>query len=178
MLTLVLLMRAIDPVQYSSRVSGLLCELCVVDSMRCRYYQDLQSKYQIEDYIAASRLQNRTLNLSGKGLTYLCRLEFFTSITHLNVSNNQLQSLNSPLSLLHCLEELDASNNQVKEINGLSGLRNLTVVILDSNQISSPMTLGHLTTCTAIQKISIKLNPISSVSHLLSEMFPNAEIVY
>nr|XP_002128835.1 geranylgeranyl transferase type-2 subunit alpha [Ciona intestinalis] len=179
MLTLVLLMRAIDPTHYSSQVHDTLHELCTVDGMRQCYYQDLMSKFVIEDHIAAVDLHQRCIDLHGKALTRVCRFEFFSTITSLNLSHNQLHSLNSPFKLLHCLQKLDVSENEIVEISGLKDLTKLVLLNLDSNKISSLKTLEPVTTCAALQKISVKSNriPLEDIDSLL-QILPNVEIVY
>ena len=66
LLTLVLLMKAIDSLKFEHIINERLIELRQIDSKRSSYYGDLRSRYQIENSLAQIDHRKRRVDLSGK----------------------------------------------------------------------------------------------------------------
>ena len=102
----------------------------------------LSQSYGSDGYLTAKEIQNvTTLNVSGKSISSLKGIEYFTELTSLNCSNNSLTSLdlsnNTKLLTLHCfnnqLTTLDLSENKsLKNVycygNKINGTRASTLV--------------------------------------------------
>lgn len=102
----------------------------------------LSQSYGSDGYLTAKEIQNvTTLTVSGKSISSLKGIEYFTELTSLNCSNNSLTSLdlsnNTKLLTLHCfnnqLTTLDLSENKsLKNVycygNKINGTRASTLV--------------------------------------------------
>ena len=75
-----------------------------------------------------------TLDVSGQGITDLSGIEFFTSLTSLDCSDNQLMNLD--VSLLSNLSYLDCSINQLTTLN-VNSLSNLAFLNCGENLLPS-----------------------------------------
>ncbi|CAK8685141.1 unnamed protein product [Clavelina lepadiformis] len=171
-LTLVFLMKAIDPIRFFSEMKELLKSLCIIDSKRSCYYQDLHSKYAVENWIICADLQSRKADLRNKGITRLCHVEFLVGLTHLDLSHNKLKALGSTFLVFPWLQELKADDNEITEIDGLKALPSLITLSLNSNALSSVELLSCLSTCPNLQHVSLKSNPVSSCEKDYFKNFP------
>jgi Leucine-rich repeat (LRR) protein len=73
-------------------------------------------------------------NLSGKNISNLKGIEYFTNLSSLNISNNNLTSVD--LSHNTNLEDLYCSNNQLTSLN-LSNLTNLEILDCSNNKLTT-----------------------------------------
>ena len=73
-------------------------------------------------------------NLSGKNISNLKGIEYFTNLSSLNISNNNLTSVD--LSHNTNLEELYCSNNQLTSLN-LTNLSNLEILDCSNNKLTT-----------------------------------------
>lgn len=97
------------------------------------------------------------LNVSGKGLTDLSGLEYFTGLAQLYCENNQLTSLD--VSKLTRLEKLWCSNNQLTSLN-VSRLTRLMDLQCSNNFLTS-LVLGEQ---TALTNLSCSSNQLASLN--------------
>ncbi|AWP11239.1 putative geranylgeranyl transferase type-2 subunit alpha isoform 3 [Scophthalmus maximus] len=135
-LTIILLMRALDPLGYEKEMLAHFQTLREVDSMRSAYYSDLCSKFMIENTILKMEYAEvRVFSISDKNLTTLCHLDQLLLVTHINLSSNQLQRLPPQFAMLQCLEVLEADNNSIENLEGLYHLPKLEEVLLKNNSI-------------------------------------------
>lgn len=73
------------------------------------------------------------LDLSDKNIVDLTGLEHAVNLTHLNLSQNEIELI-APLSALSQLVELDLSNNNIGQVpNDLAGLTQLQTLLIQSN---------------------------------------------
>lgn len=93
LLTIILLMRALDPLLYEKETLQYFQTLQAVDPMRAAYLDDLRSKFLLENSVLKMEYADvRVLHLAHKDLTVLCHLEQLLLVTHLDLSHNRLRS--------------------------------------------------------------------------------------
>lgn len=118
------------------------------------------------------------LLLDGKGLTDISGIEYFTGLTALNCSRNNLTSLdlsaNTALMTLNCssnkltsldmsgclaLTTLNCSKNNLTSLD-LSGCTSLTTLDLTLNPLLTSLDMSG---CTAFEKLTIALSSLTSL---------------
>ena len=168
LLTIVSVMRALDPVRYEEPTKAYLDKLIKVDEMRTSYYKDLRSSFLIENYIENMKQENVNVDLSEMALTTLNHLEYLSYAKDVNLSNNRLSSINNGF-LLHNTSVLNLSQNQLVSCSGLSGMQHLECLSLKDNNISDISNLDFLKSCLRLKKINIKGNPVCNLKNDLIE---------
>ncbi|XP_076449140.1 geranylgeranyl transferase type-2 subunit alpha-like [Babylonia areolata] len=177
MLTLVLLMRAADPLNYHDQILALLQQLQSLDSPRDSYYQDLRSRVIVESAIATSRDQN-SLTLQGQKLTVMCCTELLPLLRELDLSGNALKQARG-FSFLQLLRRLNLGANQLTHCQGLNHLPCLTHLDLSDNSISSVDCLLPLQTCRQLKVLNLSGNPVCEdpcACDKLREILPSVEV--
>lgn len=171
LLTIVLLMRALDPLGYERETLSHFQTLKEVDSMRSAYYGDLCSKFMIENTILKMEYAEvRVFSLSDKNLTMLCHLDQLLLVTHINLSCNQLLRLPPQFAMLQCLEVLEADDNTIENLDGLYYLPKLQEVSLKNNQISKLSDLQLLASCPKLTCLDLRGNPVTQIANIQSEL--------
>ncbi|XP_043913984.1 geranylgeranyl transferase type-2 subunit alpha [Protopterus annectens] len=171
LLTVILLMRALDPLGYENETLQYFKALKVADAMRTRYYNDLCSKFVIENCILKMEYAEvRVIDMSHKNLTRLCYPEQMVLVTHMNVSGNQLTCLPPSFLTMQCLEVLNADDNSIENISGLSNLPQLEEVTLRNNCIQTPADLQPLASCLKLSFLDLKGNPVCNLPNIHSEL--------
>ncbi|CAG5862423.1 unnamed protein product [Menidia menidia] len=177
LLTIILLMRALDPLGYEKETLAHFQTLKEVDSMRSAYYNDLCSKFMIENTILKMEYAEvRVFSISDRNLTTLCHLDQLLLVTHINLSSNQLQRLPPQFAMLQCLEVLEADNNCIENLEGVYHLLRLEEVSLRNNKISTPADLKPLASCRKLKRLDLRGNPVTQspdVESELSELLPS-----
>lgn len=102
------------------------------------------------DYFAGQR----TLNLTGQGITNLTPIKGFLVLNELIADNNQIESL-EPVTDLRNLTLISATNNRIKSVSPLSLLDKLHTIVLDQNLIDSVFALRTL---PGVQSFSLAKN--------------------
>ncbi|KAJ8371850.1 hypothetical protein AAFF_G00299450, partial [Aldrovandia affinis] len=170
-LTIVLLMRALDPLGYERETLKHFETLKVVDPMRCSYYSDLCSKFMMENTILKMEYAEvRVFSLSGKKLTTLSHLDQLLLVTHINISSNQLQALPPQFAMLQCLEVLEVDDNIIENLYGLYHLPRLEELSLRNNKISRLSDLKPLTSCPKLTRLDLRGNPVAQTANIQSEL--------
>ena len=114
LLTVVLLMRAIDPLRHERATLEHLLKLQDVDPLRRAFYRDLTSKFRVENVIERGDVTaSRHVDLSRLGLTTLYHLDQFSHVTSLDLSHNALTSLPPDLHYLQHLKKLVITGNEL-----------------------------------------------------------------
>lgn len=119
---------------------------------------------------------NKSVDLSGKQLTALPEsLLSQTSVTSLNLSNNQLTNLNGIEKLVN-LETLNVENNRLESLPaGIGQLKKLKNADFSNNRLTSlPAELGSLTQLSTLNLGDYK--GAASDIELLQTKLPNTEI--
>nr|XP_033476751.1 geranylgeranyl transferase type-2 subunit alpha [Epinephelus lanceolatus] len=171
LLTIILLMRALDPLGYEKETLAHFQTLKEVDSMRSAYYSDLCSKFMIENTILKMEYAEvRVFSMSDKNLTTLCHLDQLLLVTHINLSSNQLQRLPPQFAMLQCLEVLEADNNAIENLEGVYHLPKLEEVLLKNNKISKLTDLQPLASCPNLKRLDLRGNPVTQLANIESEL--------
>uniref|UniRef100_A0A6Q2WV01 Geranylgeranyl transferase type-2 subunit alpha n=1 Tax=Esox lucius TaxID=8010 RepID=A0A6Q2WV01_ESOLU len=171
LLTIILLMRALDPLGYERETLSHFQTLKEVDPMRGAYYGDLCSKFMIENTILKMEYAEvRVFSLSDKNLTTLCHLDQLLLVTHINLSSNQLLRLPPQFAMLQCLEVLEADNNAIENLEGLYHLPKLEDVSLKNNKLSRLSDLQPLASCPKLTRLDLRRNPVTQLVNIESEL--------
>lgn len=162
MLTIIALTRALDPIKHADDTFNFLDKLKEVDAMRSNYYNDLKSKYVIENTLETTPKNDMdNTSLQGKNLTALYHLEHFVTTKFLNLCNNQIQTLKGCV-MLQCMKSLNVDNNRISSCDGLESLDCLEELSIKNNCIGDIESLAVLASCDALRVLHIEGNPITS----------------
>lgn len=164
MLTMVLLMRALDPLKHGQETELYLESLTQVDCYRQGYYEDLRRKFRVENAIERHRSikdgGSRSIDLSNMDLTFLSHMDQLVLMKEVNLSHNHLSSLDE-CNMLQCVIALDVSNNELRHITKRHALRlnKLQELSLSNNNISDLELLKTLQHCPVLRKMDLRGNP-------------------
>lgn len=184
LLTIVLLMQAIDRNQYKDDTMQKLRQLVQVDRRRIGYYSDLKSRYEIEyalDNQEKEDLQLSThieVDLSGRNLTALYHLHYLSLVKVVDLSNNQLTSRSLPqLHALQCCEVLNLDGNIIHSLNEIPLLPFLHKLSAKNNKISSRDGIKALKNFNKLITVSLNGNPIEEegIEEYLKELLQNTK---
>lgn len=135
LLTYVLLLYTLKPKNYFENCLKNIKLLKVIDTSRKNYYQDLESRYQIEYWIA-NNYNIEDVNLKGHGLTAFYHMHMFLFNENIDLSDNDFSNstLNHLKHLIKC-RKLSLKNCKLLNLNNFPLLPNLEVLDLRENQI-------------------------------------------
>ncbi|XP_067389174.1 geranylgeranyl transferase type-2 subunit alpha isoform X2 [Emydura macquarii macquarii] len=171
LLTIILLMRALDPLAYERETLGYFDTLKAADPMRSAYLDDLRSRFLVENGILRMEYaEARVLDLSGRGLTLLCHLEQLLLVTHLNLAGNRLRRLPPELAALRCLEVLELDENEIETLDGLPPLPRLEELSLCRNRLQRATDLRALASFPRLRGLALGANPLSSLPAARAEL--------
>lgn len=173
LLTLVSLLRYIRPENATLGIDSALKTLSSVDSQRMRHYSDMASAHYTEDaLVEAYSTNSRTVDLSSRCMTRICYLDWFTLMTELNFSNNNIDVLSSTFTYLVCLKDLNLDDNHISALKPLAKLRQLKRLSVCRNKISDFDGLEPVLSCPVLRDLDITGNMVASLpgfTKLLSE---------
>lgn len=130
---------------------------------------------QIHDVEPLSSIVHlRELNLAGNKVTNISPLANLTNLYRLDLSNNTVEDIVPLKNLQPLLIDLNLANNFIRDITPLSTMTSLIDLTLDNNLINDISPLSELadlllpiyTTTTVLNRLSLRGNQISDVSHL------------
>lgn len=164
MLTMVLLMRALDPLSHEKETELYLEKLSQADCYRRGYYKDLKRKFKLENAIERHRSNKeetrREIDLSNMDLTSLPHMDQLVLMKNVNLGHNQLTSLEE-CNMLQCVRTMDVSNNNLRFITRRHALKLclLEELSLSNNNITNLDCLRSLEHCTSLRKLDLRGNP-------------------
>ncbi|XP_074023287.1 geranylgeranyl transferase type-2 subunit alpha [Numenius arquata] len=165
LLTLALLLAALDPLGYEEEVRGYLRDLQEADPLRKGFVADLASRAELAVGVAkmgAGPEGEVRLRLPGKALTSLPLLERLVLVTHLELGGNRLGGLPPAVGGLRRLKVLDLSHNEVTTLGGLPPLPRLEELNLDGNPISHASALAPLAACPRLARLRLAGTPLAA----------------
>ncbi|XP_069796994.1 LOW QUALITY PROTEIN: geranylgeranyl transferase type-2 subunit alpha [Narcine bancroftii] len=161
LLTIVLLLRALDPLGSEQETLTYFQRLAQADPIRAAYFADLRSHFLVQNAILKMEYaEARVIDLAHKDLTTLCHLDQLLLVTHLDLSGNRLRRLPSAFRALQCLQVLQADGNEIEKIEGLSKLPKLEEVSLRENRLGELDDLQPLTSCPRLRSLLLTGNPL------------------
>ena len=123
--------------------------------------------WETKGYITDAEIENTTsLSAVGMNISDLTGIQFFTNLTFLDVSRNQLTSLD--VSSLTNLESLRVSINRLTSLD-ISGLTNIRVLVAGGNQLTS-LDVSRLTNLETLSVASNQLTSFDDVSGLTNNI--------
>jgi len=171
MLTVIFLMRALDPVKYKDETYALLSRVMECDSMRKEYYRDLRSRYKLEDELRRKKREKENfeiLDLGNMELSAVYHWQYLIASKTLKLAGNQLKMLPS-VHLLQNAISLNLDDNQLCNLDGFSKLPYLEELSIRRNCIKTLDELKKLQSSTTIKHISISGNPVCNVIGTIEE---------
>ncbi|XP_054719444.1 geranylgeranyl transferase type-2 subunit alpha-like [Uloborus diversus] len=162
--TSILLMRALNDRKFDDKITEYMENIKEVDSSRKNYYNDLGSKFVIENTIETLPVDATEINLANRGLTSLHHFDQFILIEKIDLSSNCLISI-FPLCHLICVKTIILDDNQLTDLEGLENLTQLKILSVKRNLINDADGLIMLKRCKNLQELFIQNNPVCDTLH-------------
>ncbi len=157
MYTRLLIMKTMDSAKYLSEITDGFDKLTEIDPKRKGYYQDQKSKVLLENQIT-SQLAKKDLDASKMGLTKAYYKERLASFSKIDLSGNQLSSLDFLPYALNC-KELVIDDNQIEGVKDVlspkQSLPSLKTLSLKNNPITDDE--------EGLRVLSEKLHPVQVI---------------
>ncbi|XP_068280978.1 geranylgeranyl transferase type-2 subunit alpha [Nyctibius grandis] len=182
LLTLVLLLSALDPLAHEDETRRCLRDLQEADPLRRGFVADVASRAAAAVGVLRAEAGPGgalRLRLPGKALTSLPLLEHAALVTHLDVAGNRLGGLPPALGGLQRLQVLDASHNEVTTLRGLPPLPRLRELRLDGNPISHASALAPLAACPRLAHLRLAETPLAAAPEAaahLAQLLPRTAV--
>ncbi|XP_068026119.1 geranylgeranyl transferase type-2 subunit alpha-like [Melanerpes formicivorus] len=177
LLTLVLLLWALDPLGNEEEIRECLRELREADPLRRGFLLDLEAR--VEMGVALLRAgPGEELDLEGKALTSLPLLHHLTLVPALRLGRNRLAAV--PGGPLPRLQELDLSHNCISTLQGAPALPALRWISLEGNPIGHASALAPLAACPHLAELRLAETPLAATpdaASQLAELLPGIRIL-
>lgn len=160
LLTMISLMRALDPVSHYTEMTSYLRKLISIDPLRANYYTDLQSRIVMEVAIENLPANSRSFTLSGEGLSVAYCLEHLSAMMAVDLSNNSLRHLHG-VCHLQFVRELNLSNNSLTACEGFDLMPQLEILDLRHNNIKHVESLSALSKSPRLCTVYVAGNPVT-----------------
>ncbi|KAM9251661.1 geranylgeranyl transferase type-2 subunit alpha [Cariama cristata] len=182
LLTLVLLLSALDPLGHEEETRRCLRDLQEADPLRSGFVADVASRAEVG--VAVLRMEagpdgDVKLRLPRKALTSLPLLEHAALVTHLDLAGNSLGGLPPALGGLRRLQVLDVSHNEVTTLEGVPPLPRLEELRLDGNPISHASALAPLAACPRLARLRLAETPLAASTEAtahLAQLLPHIDV--
>ncbi|XP_064557358.1 geranylgeranyl transferase type-2 subunit alpha [Zonotrichia leucophrys gambelii] len=178
LLTLALLLAALEPRGRAREIREHLGTLRDADPLRAGFVADVRSRFEAALGVLGA---GEGLSLSHQGLTSLPLVERMSALTRLDLSGNELRALPAPLGALRRLRELDLSGNHVTEVGVATPLPRLRLLRLDRNPIGHAPALAPLAAWPRLALLGLAETPLASApggpAHL-AELLPGVDVTF
>ncbi|XP_016160989.1 PREDICTED: geranylgeranyl transferase type-2 subunit alpha [Ficedula albicollis] len=178
LLTLSLLLAALDPRGHAQEIREHLRSLQDADPLRSGFVADVRSRFESVLGILGA---GEGLSLPAKELTVMPLLEHVATITRLELAHNELRALPAALGALRRLRELDLSDNHVTELGSAPPLPRLELLRLDRNPIALPAALSPLALWPRLSRLGLAETPLGSAPDgpaRVTELLPAVDITF
>ncbi|XP_039909789.1 geranylgeranyl transferase type-2 subunit alpha [Hirundo rustica] len=178
LLTLALLLAALEPRGCAQEIRQHLGGLQDADPLRWGFVADVRSRFEAALGVLGA---GEGLSLSAKGLTSVPLLERLAALTRLELSGNELRALPAALGALRRLRELDLSRNRISELGAAPPLPRLELLRLDRNPIGHAPALSPLAAWPRLARLGLAETPLGSAPHgpaLLAELLPGVDVTF
>lgn len=154
LLTATLLMRAINRRENHLKTLEYLKKLEKLDMLRKVYYQDLASKWQIQNKLE-TYFDNKNfepiINLSNLELSTIFYENYLSIFTKINLSENVLQNKNlGKMKYFHCCNTLNLKKNKITSVENIPCLPNLGLLDLDRIEVDHEALFKQCTNITML----------------------------
>ncbi|KAI0228805.1 Geranylgeranyl transferase type-2 subunit alpha [Lamellibrachia satsuma] len=169
LLSLLLLMRAVDHHKYSKETMNCIEKLIQVDPMRLNYYKDCRSKFIMENAMESLTPDSCKICLRDNDLTSLHHLEYLACLTEVDLSHNALRHICDGF-LLQRVRVLDLSHNDIETCEGLGSLDGLQTLDLSYNSLVDVESLRPLSSCPHLKLLKLEGNELCSMADALQQL--------
>ncbi|KAM9211346.1 geranylgeranyl transferase type-2 subunit alpha [Leptosomus discolor] len=182
LLTLVLLLSALDPLGHEDETRRCLRALQEADPLRSGFVADVASRAEAAVGVlrmGAGPEGDVRLRLPGKALTSLPLLEHAVLATHLDLARNRLGGPPPALGGLRRLQVLDLSHNDVTTLRGFPPLPRLEELSLEGNPISDASALAPLAACPRLARLRLAETPLAAAPEAaahLAQLLPHVAV--
>ncbi|XP_077029181.1 geranylgeranyl transferase type-2 subunit alpha isoform X1 [Agelaius phoeniceus] len=178
LLTLALLLAALEPRGRAREIREHLGSLRDADPLRAGFVADVRSRFEAALAVLGA---GEGLSLSNKGLTSVPFLERVAALTRLELAGNELRALPAALGALRRLRELDLSDNHVTEVGVAPPLPRLRLLRLDRNPIGHASALAPLAAWPRLAQLGLAETPLGSAPGgpaQLAELLPGVDVTF
>ncbi|XP_071657484.1 geranylgeranyl transferase type-2 subunit alpha isoform X2 [Patagioenas fasciata] len=183
LLTLSLLLGALDAPGNGPEIQSMLRELQEADPLRGGFINDLRSRAEVALGLLEAELGQGggacELRLPRKALTSLPLLEWAGPVAELDLSGNRLRRIPKTMGALRRLRVLDLSLNEVTTLQGFPPLPHLEELDLHGNPIGDASALTPLAACPQLRRIRLADTPLAAAPDRcarLAELLPQVTI--
>lgn len=170
LLTLALLLGALDPRAHRDELRQCLRALQEADPLRRGFVADVASRAEVALEVLRQGAEPGELRLQDKALTSLPLLEHAALATRLELARNELGALPPGLGGLRRLQVLDVSHNKVRTLRGLPPLPRLEELRLDGNPISHASDLAPLAACPRLARLRLAGTPLAAAPEAAAQL--------
>lgn len=173
------LMKLLDITDYYKEALNYLNKLMALDPFRINYYRDLVSKLELDKKLRELDGSTTCINLSGMSLLSVPCLDKLCLMKFMNLSDNNLTSLNDAY-FLQCIEVLVLHHNNISDCTGIAYLKELVIIDLSYNDIRNVEDLLPLGKCPKLETILIEGNPIKCIPNYevhIRKCLPNVKMI-
>ncbi|EOA2660191.1 InlB B-repeat-containing protein [Listeria monocytogenes] len=151
-----------DTISKPTAINELFPDDALAEEMRVEL-----GKTSVNEMVSQNELDAlMILDAGAKGITSITGVQYLNNLVKLNLGDNNINDINA-LAGLTKLQELSLADNlQLRDIEALASLKNLTKLYVTSLELSNISAISDLTNLTYLWVSSPKLSDISALSNL------------
>lgn len=177
LLTLIHIMRALEPMEHRDSILSYIEQLIGEDPTRRGFYLDFRSKYLMENEVDKLAVREEIpgqppsnpiiskdhggfkVDLSSKGLTSIHYAVYLTGSTEVDLSRNEIRQLES-LAQFQNVRSINAAFNRIGSCKGIEFLPLLNSLDLSENLLETFEDLEPLKHCRDLRRLTLFGNPV------------------